>query len=318
MTVLVLAPERDPTADRMVRELGRREVPVVRLDTAWFPDTVRLDADLASAAWDGTLRVRDRVVRLGDVRSVWYRSSSAFGLPSSLTPVERQWASTEGKLGLGGVLGSLPVLWVNHPARVADAAVKPAQLVAAVRCGLAVPHTLITNDAEAVRRFARGGAVVNKALGAPSVVEAARRATVFTHLLGEADLADLRGVEITTHQFQRWVSKAHEARVVVVGERIFTAGIHAGSAETRVDWRAAYCDLAYSRPALPDDVRHGLVRYCREFGLAYGAFDLVVTPDGGWVFLECNANGQYGWIEDAIGAPITAAIADLLMAGRTP
>jgi hypothetical protein len=93
---------------------------------------------------------------------------------------------------------------------------------------------------------------------------------------------------------------------------------HAGSAETRVDWRAAYCDLAYSRPALPDDVRHGLVRYCLEFGLAYGAFDLVVTPDGGWVFLECNASGQYGWIEDAIGAPITAAIADLLVAGRTP
>lgn len=30
-----------------------------------------------------------------------------------------------------------------------------------------------------------------------------------------------------------------------------------------------------------------------------------------------NASGQYGWIEDAISAPITAALADLLVEGRT-
>jgi hypothetical protein len=163
-----------------------------------------------------------------------------------------------------------------------------------------------------LRRFARRGPVVN----GPSVMEAARRATVFTHLLDEADLADLRGVEITAHRFQRWVAKGYEVRVVVVGEDVFAAGIHAGSAETRMDRRAGYCDLAYSRPDLPDDVRRGLLRYCREFGLGYGAFDLVVTPDDGWVFLECDASGRYGWIEDATGAPITASIADLLVEGR--
>jgi hypothetical protein len=34
------------------------------------------------------------------------------------------------------------------------------------------------------------------------------------------------------------------------------------------------------------------------------------------VFLECNAGGQYGWIEDAVSAPITTALADLLAAGN--
>jgi hypothetical protein len=37
------------------------------------------------------------------------------------------------------------------------AAVKAAQVVTAARCGLAVPHALLTNDAEAVRRFAWQG-----------------------------------------------------------------------------------------------------------------------------------------------------------------
>jgi len=315
VTVLILAGERDPTADRMVRELARRGTAVLRCDTAWFPDSVDLDARFRGGCWEGRLRVRDRVVDLAALHAVWYRSPGAFAFPAGLDATERHWAMTEARLGLGGVLSALPLRWVNHPARQADAT-KPLQLTVAARYGLAVADTLITNTAAAVREFASGQQTVAKALGAPSVVETAGRMTAFTHRLDAADLADLRGVEITLHQFQHWVPKAYEARVIVVGNddgaRLFTAGIHAGTAETHVDWRTSYSDLAYSRPALPDHVASGLVRFCGAFGLAYTAFDFVITSDGEWVFLEGNAGGQFGWIEDAIGAPITAALADLL------
>ncbi|MEV4245300.1 hypothetical protein AB0J63_18065 [Streptosporangium canum] len=50
-------------------------------------------------------------------------------------------------------------------------------------------------------------------------------------------------------------------------------------------------------------------------GLTYGAIDLILTPDGRYVFLEINPNGQFLWIEDATGLPIGAAIGDLLMSG---
>lgn len=30
---------------------------------------------------------------------------------------------------------------------------------------------------------------------------------------------------------------------------------------------------------------------------------------------ECNPAGQYGWLEEALGLPITAALADLLANG---
>ncbi|MEL5957639.1 hypothetical protein AADR41_23270 [Streptomyces sp. CLV115] len=33
--------------------------------------------------------------------------------------------------------------------------------------------------------------------------------------------------------------------------------------------------------------------------------------------LECNPNGQWAWLEDAAGLPITAAIADLLESGAS-
>lgn len=153
MTVLILAPERDISADRMVKNLEHREVPIVRFDTAWFPERASIDAELRGTHWTGSLTVGERRVNLEDLESIWYRNPSAYKFPERLSATERHWAMSEAKLGIGGVLFALPVLWLNYPARIADC-YKPLQLVTAARCGLAVPDTLITNRADAVRRFA--------------------------------------------------------------------------------------------------------------------------------------------------------------------
>lgn len=310
MTVLILAAEHDFSADRMVAALERRGVPVARMDTAWFPRHATIDARLDNGRWTGTLATRGRIVS-----SVWYRSPSAFEFPAALSATERHWAMNESKLGVGGVLTALPALWINHPARNADAAYKPVQLAVAARCGLTVADTLVTNAPAAVKQFADGGATVTKALGAAAVVEDGGRKTTFTHLLDTADLADLRGVEVSAHQFQRWIPKACEARVIVVGDQVFATEIHAGNAASHLDWRNDYRALHYERVDPPRDVVDGMLQYCLEFGLVFGAFDFVIRPDGAWVFLECNATGQYGWLEDAVDLPITDTIADLLTKG---
>jgi D-alanine-D-alanine ligase-like ATP-grasp enzyme len=53
------------------------------------------------------------------------------------------------------------------------------------------------------------------------------------------------------------------------------------------------------------------------FGLVFGAVDFVITPSEEWVLLEINPTGQYGFIEHATGAPLSAQLADLLT-GATP
>lgn len=45
MTVLVLAAETDRTADSVVTGLTERNVPVMRIDTSWFPQQMILDAE---------------------------------------------------------------------------------------------------------------------------------------------------------------------------------------------------------------------------------------------------------------------------------
>ena len=47
----------------------------------------------------------------------------------------------------------------------------------------------------------------------------------------------------------------------------------------------------------------------RELGLTFGAIDLIRTPEGEYVFLEVNPNGQWAWIENYTGLQIGEAIA---------
>ena len=101
MTVLILAGERDVSADRMVRALGDRGVPVFRTDLGWFPETLTLDAELHDGRWVGRLVTPHREVALEELRSVWYRSPSIFRFPAGLSGTECQHALHEAKLGVG-------------------------------------------------------------------------------------------------------------------------------------------------------------------------------------------------------------------------
>jgi D-alanine-D-alanine ligase-like ATP-grasp enzyme len=67
-----------------------------------------------------------------------------------------------------------------------------------------------------------------------------------------------------------------------------------------------------SQHYLPPAVEAKIHAFMQVFGLIYGAFDFIVTPDGRHIFLEVNPAGQYMWVEAKTGLPITAALADML------
>ncbi|OXM69615.1 ATP-grasp ribosomal peptide maturase [Amycolatopsis vastitatis] len=315
MSVLILADERDPSADTMVLALQDRGAEVYRLNTAWFPAQLSISARLRGDRWTGNLRTEHHIVELEEIEAIWYRSPKAYQFPASLNTAEREHANVEAKYGLGGVLMALPVLWVNHPARLADSGYKPYQLAVAARCGLRVADTLITNHPESVLRFAGEGTTVNKMLGAVSIVEGGLRRFAHTRAMDAADLSDLRGVEITAHQFQRWAPKAHEARMFVIGGHVTTAAIYSHTESAHVDWRTGYDTNTYELVTPPPEVAESVHHLMADLGLVYGALDFVIGPDDTWTFLEINAGGQYGWIEDETGAPLTSQLADLLMRG---
>jgi glutathione synthase/RimK-type ligase-like ATP-grasp enzyme len=115
------------------------------------------------------------------------------------------------------------------------------------------------------------------------------------------------------HLFQEWIPKAHEIRLTMVGKRHFAVAIHARSAGTLVDWRTDYDALTYEVIDCPTEVAEQAHGFLSATGLTYGAFDFIVTADTeDYIFLECNAAGQWGWLAEECVLPIAEAIADEL------
>ncbi len=279
----------------------------MRLDPGEFPSRLALTAEL-DRRWCGTLSPTG--LDLATVSAIYYRRPSDFTLPAGMSGPEQRFARAQARIGPGGILASLPARWINHPSALADAEYKPRQLAVATELGLSVPPTLITNQAPAVREFAaRHGQLVVKPLTDPIVAEADDYTTVWTRLVTQDDLTDLQGVETTAHLFQAWVPKAYEVRITAVGAHVFPVAIIAGTPQAKVDWRSDYDALTYKRIDCPPGLTTRLAQFLDRFGLVYGAFDFAVTDDEHWVFLECNAAGQWGWLAEECDLPIAAAIA---------
>ncbi|MFE5117867.1 ATP-grasp ribosomal peptide maturase [Streptomyces sp. NPDC056669] len=311
--VLVTTEYEDPTADLVITELNRRRVPVLRFDPGRdFPDSCALMARLSPDGWGGQLRVGERTADLGSVRSLYHRR------PSSYTPNRgdqtARFMAQENRRGLGGILSSLPgCLYLSHPQAIARAEYKPAQLAAAIKVGFSVPTTLITSDPAEAKSFASEQPTIYKPMHAGAYDIEGEPAGIWASSV-DPDEVD-NAVCHCAHLFQAQVPKDFDVRAVVVGEQVFCAQITAPPGV--LDWRAEYRNLTYEPIRCPDGMRRTLVRFLARFGLSFGAFDFAVTTDGTWWFLECNPNGQWAWLEDAAGLPITTAIADLLENGES-
>jgi hypothetical protein len=48
---------------------------------------------------------------------------------------------------------------------------------------------------------------------------------------------------------------------------------------------------------------------CAHFGLRFAAFDFAMDNQNQWFFLEINPNGQWYWIEEMTGQPLSQAMA---------
>lgn len=280
-TVLILTQPSDVTADSVVEELHRRGVPVFRCNPGDFPRGLRLVAEL-DAGWTGNLHLSDREVRLDEVGCAWYRRPTAFEFPKGLNTEERRWAQHEARRAVGGILAALP-RWLNHPCDIARSEYKPVQLQMARAVGLTVPPTLITNDAEAARRFAKEhGQIAYKPLSSAGISEEGRYKLVYANRLTEGDITDT--VSATAHLFQKWVDKTYEVRLTVVDDVFFAVRIDAESDASAVDWRTDYDNLRYAIVDVPHSVRDHVHRLLDLLRLRFAALDFIVTPSGEWAF----------------------------------
>ena len=264
-----------------------------------------------------------------EVRTVWLRRLALLRPAESLSEEDAEFAKRESKSMLSGMAQLLGErYWVN-PLEIAFFSDrghgKLLQLERAREVGLEIPRTLATNDPDAARAFVRScpdGAIYKPFMPPTRKVvdgDAPRYGTVYTTRIGEAALAKMDGVRHAPCQFQELIPKRCDLRVIVMGDRVFATEIHSQADErSALDFRQHYAlgQTPYAPHELPDTVAAQCVAVNRAMGLRFGAIDIVLTPDGRYVFLEVNQQGQFLWLEGQTGQPLLDNFCEFLRQAR--
>lgn len=314
--ILAVTHAGDAHAPLVLSALGRLGARVAALDLADLPRAGRLSLAYGAAGRLRELRLDGQPpIRLDEVTAVWWRRPRPFAAAAGLRPGDAAFATRqagEAVMGLLASLGEAGVRMVNDPWRDEVASLKTHQLAAAGRAGLSVPPTLVTSDPEAARAFldacGRDGAI-HKALH-PAGTDGHP-----TRRVGPADLARLGALRLAPVILQAFVPGV-DVRVTAVGDELFAAEIDARATASLADFRPVLADCRVAPCALDDRDAAAIRALLQDLGLAYAALDLRRRDDGSLAFLEVNPGGQWYFVEQRTGQPITAALASLLAKGH--
>lgn len=312
LMILLVTNCRDVTTDFVVAELQRRSIPFYRLNTEMLPQASCVMNGFPKTAW--SISLEGNTVCGEEIRAAYFRRP---GTPEFITTpenlgekayMEAEWASF-----LKSLYMRMNDVWLNSPTAIFLAEDKPYQLTLASQIGFNVPFAQVTNNVDAVRRVTAAGPAVGKPLR-QALLAGDRERVIFTTRLDCILEEDRQAISMAPFIVQTEILKKYDIRVTVVGKRVFATAIWSQEhQETEVDWRqGSRTDLKHERIKLPFLIERQCFELLQALGLRYGAIDLICDREDKLWFLEINPNGQWAWIENLTGFPISSAIADEL------
>lgn len=323
--IFIITNKEDAHPTPVIERLSARGVPVFRLNT----EALLTDYEFAWWANADGCGFHIRCISNGlevhgsEITALWdRRPEQPEKLPFESTP-EINKHNREEALGflvfLRYYLSDIPS--IGSIVNDRPAASKMKQYRMALDVGFKIPDTCFSNCKSEIAKLAeRHHQLVLKPIDSNDVwiekdgvdyVFYAQKVTAET-LLNAPEEAYSQTVSFV----QNYIEKAYELRITVVGNQVFACKINS-QAQTddtgKIDWRQGYDHgLEHEIFDLPETISAQCLEFTRRMGLCFGCFDFIVMPSGEYVFLECNPNGQWLWIELGTGMKISDAITDFL------
>lgn len=311
MFVIILSTSGNEHANAVEREVMQSGGEVVRMDM----DTAISNKSLLSLSQE-LVRWGDKELRPCEISGIFVHHPLV-NIPEEIPKdsLDSEIILSSWRNLLDWLEATLPdSLWMNKPSASRTSVSPLKQLKIAHEVGFAVPSSCFTNDVAFLEEFAEKHPSIVVKPGPLGIHMPQRR--ILAHIVDVPALPKANLI-IAPCFFQSYVEKEYELRVHVIRDEIYACKIDSQSNEkTRVDWRNY--DIAHT-PHWPFELDGSIADMCRrittQLGLTFGVLDLIVAKDGTTVFLECNSQGHWIWIEELTRLPITKAVSRALLNG---
>ncbi|MGB0386730.1 MAG: MvdC/MvdD family ATP grasp protein [Ardenticatenaceae bacterium] len=319
--ILIVTNKKDYTADYLILEMKKRGIDFVRLNTEEFPTEVELSLNITCENVEGKLIISNKIIELNEIQSIWYRRPVPSEPARQITDesakafiIAESWETFEGLWKI------LPCFWMSHPDKLRVAESKLYQLRVASSLGFIIPQTLVTNSPHAARHFYHSSSqsVIYKPQRHARVIRKEKASLIYTNIIKEDHFEYFENVRFAPVLLQPYIQKKLEIRATVVCEQVFAVELHSQEIPAaRHDWRRVDASkLKHVPHRLPSKIARKCIHLVKYLELSFGAIDLILTPDGEYVFLEINPNGQWAWIQQMCPeVRIREAIINLLVSG---
>ena len=259
---------------------------------------------------------KEKSISYSDITAVWWRFKPLLtNYPKDIGEFETQnFIRREWQLTLEPLKHYLKdCFWINRKESDSLVRNKPYQLDIAVQYGFKIPKGIISNNSSFINKTTGG---FDKFLYKPlSYFIIPPDRVLYSSIMTTRELAvKKKSIELAPCIFQEYIEKDFEARITIVGTNIFPVKINSQKHnKTKFDWRKDQQKLEYETLNLPSKFKSKLLKLHKAFGIYYGAYDFIVSPDGTYHFLEVNPAGQWLWLERAMNLNISERIAEALI-----
>ena len=323
--VLIVTNKEDVHPTPVIEYLNEKQIPVFRLNTEALLTDYEFSWWCSASDTDFYLKnIKNGLqVKGSEITSIWERRPLA---PAELLIENISEVNTHNLEEARGFLSFLTyylkdVFSIGSVIYDRVSASKMLQLKVGKDLGIKIPSTCFSNRKEEIIRFSKQyESVILKSIENDNVWLGDEFEYVFyAQKVKSSDLINQpeEAFSQTVSFVQNYIEKAFELRITVVCDKVFACKIDSqlmSEEKGKIDWRQGYdYGLKHEVFSLPDTISTFCKQFLTKMNLHFGCFDFIVTPNGEYVFLECNPNGQWLWIELETGLKISTAIAKALI-----
>ncbi|WP_335714577.1 MvdC/MvdD family ATP grasp protein [Neobacillus drentensis] len=314
--ILILTDQYDKHADAVIELISKENAKFFRFNL----DVNSLKKTFLS--FNGTewfITVNGKSISPSEISCVWHRRS--FVEMTLEEQVDNSadfkiWKNEWNKTLLGLYLSLIEVPWLNPIRKSHKAENKYLQFQIAQKVGFTTPKMIVTNEKQKLLQFYEINNPVVLKMMSQDFYQTSENTFkgIYVNKVSYDDLLQFEEYSENPIVLQQYIPKKYEVRYTVVGDKHFVCKIESQKSKiANIDWRRYdIANTPHFAIEPPTEVKENVRKFMSDMDLEYGALDFIVTEKDEWIFLEVNSMGQWLWIEDLTGLPISELICSWL------